>query len=47
MYRQVCKIPPEKQMVFILDGEALEGTETVKDLGLEDDDLLDVQIENA
>jgi len=43
-YRKSRSIPCDKKITILLDGDALDESETVKDLDLEDDVLLDVEI---
>jgi len=43
-YRKSRSIPSDKKITILLDGDALDESETVKDLDLEDDVLLDVEI---
>jgi hypothetical protein len=47
VYRKAYKIGPEKTITISLDGDVLEETETVRDLALDNEDLLDVQIDDA
>ena len=37
------EVPPQ-QIVLKIDGDKLNGGDTIEDLGLEDDDMLDAQI---
>jgi Ubiquitin-2 like Rad60 SUMO-like len=45
VYRTACKIPPEKNISITCDGDTLAEDVTVKDLDLDEGDVLDVQID--
>jgi hypothetical protein len=45
VYRTACKVSEEKKITIALDGDNLGEDETVKDLELDDGDVLDVQID--
>ena len=47
VYREAHRIPSNKRITLSLDGDTLENDTTVKELDLEDDDLLDVTIDNS
>ena len=44
VYRKACIVAPEKKITLTIDGDALDESETVKGLGLENDDVLDVTV---
>ena len=45
MYRTACKIPEEQKVSISFEGDKLNENDTVKDLGLDDEEVLDVQVE--
>src|SRR5579862_1802938 len=44
-YRNTMKVPPEKKITILLDGDPLDEDETIKNLDVDNDELLDVQVE--
>lgn len=44
VYRAKCGIAPEKRVVIKFEGDVLDGSETVKTLELDDEEILDVEI---
>jgi hypothetical protein len=45
VYRTACEIPDEQKVSITFEGDKLDERDTVKDLGLDDEDVLDVQVE--
>jgi hypothetical protein len=46
VFRNACKLPAGTKVTFTLDGESLDENEAVKDLSLDDEDVIDVIIED-
>jgi hypothetical protein len=47
LYRKKAGISPGKKVTLTLDGDELAESETVDQCGLEDEDILDVQLDDA
>lgn len=45
VYRTACNISDEKKVSITFEGDKLDENDTVKGLGLEDEEVLDVQVE--
>ena len=45
VYRTACNIPDEQKVSITFEGDKLDENDTVKDLGLDDEEVLDVQME--
>ena len=44
-YRTACKIPEEQKVSISFEGDKLNDDDTVKDLGLDNEEVLDVHVE--
>lgn len=45
VYRTACKIPDEQKISITFEGDKLDENDTVKGLGLDDQEVLDVQVD--